>query len=62
VAFSLGLAGLLSGIGLLILYARRFVDRLPLDGRVAAAVPSLSALVIVVLGLILTIRAVPGVF
>jgi ABC-type nickel/cobalt efflux system permease component RcnA len=61
VAFSLGLAGLLSAIGLLILYARRFVDRLPLDGRIAAAVPALSALVIVVLGLVLTVRAVPGV-
>ena len=61
VAFSLGLAGLMSAIGLLILYARRFVDRIPLDGRLAAAVPSLSALVIVVLGLILTFRAVPGV-
>lgn len=60
-AFSLGLAGLLSAIGLLILYARRFVDRLPLDGRIAAAVPALSALVIVTLGLVLTVRAVPGV-
>ena len=61
VAFSVGLAGLLSGIGLLILYARRFVDRLPLDGRFAAAVPALSALVIVCLGLVLTARAIPGV-
>lgn len=61
VAFSLGLAGLMTGIGLLILYARRFVDRIPLDGRIAAAVPSLSALIIVVLGIVLTARAVPGV-
>ena len=61
VAFSLGLAGLLSAIGLLILYARRWVDRLPLDGRLAAAAPTLSALVIVVLGLVLTVRAVPGI-
>ena len=61
VAFSLGLAGLLSAIGLLVLYARRWVERLPLDGRVAAAVPSLSAAVIVAIGLVLTFRAVPGV-
>jgi nickel/cobalt exporter len=61
VAFSVGLAGLLSAIGLLILYARRFVDRIPLDGRLAAAVPTLSALVIVALGLVLTVRAVPGI-
>jgi len=60
-AFSVGLAGLLSAIGLLVLYARRFLERLPLDGRVAAAVPVLSALVIVALGVVLTARAIPGV-
>lgn len=60
-AFSVGLAGLLSAIGLLVLYARRVVDRLPLDGRLAAAAPALSALVIVAMGLVLTVRAVPGV-
>ena len=60
VAFSLGLAGVLSAIGLLVLYARRFVDRLPLDGRLAAAIPTLSALVIVGLGLYLTLRALPA--
>jgi nickel/cobalt transporter (NicO) family protein len=59
-AFSVGLAGVLSLIGLLVLHARRFVDRLPLDGRLAAAVPVLSALVIVGLGLYLTARAVPN--
>jgi len=60
-AFSLGLAGLLSVIGLLVLYARRLVDRLPLDGRLAAAAPAVSALVIVALGIVLTVRALPGV-
>ena len=58
-AFSLGLAGLLSIIGLLVLYARRWVERLPLDGRFAAAVPTLSALVIVGLGVMLTVQALP---
>jgi nickel/cobalt exporter len=58
-AFSLGLAGLLSIIGLLVLYARRWVERLPLDGRFAAAVPTLSALVIVGLGIMLTVQALP---
>ncbi|HTI34278.1 MAG TPA: sulfite exporter TauE/SafE family protein, partial [Miltoncostaea sp.] len=61
VAFSLGLAGLLSAIGLMVLYARRVVDRLPLDGRLAAAAPAVSALIIVALGIVLTVRAVPGV-
>lgn len=60
-AFSVGLAGLMSAIGLLILYARRWVERIPLDGRFASAIPSLSAAVIVVLGIVLTARAIPGV-
>jgi ABC-type nickel/cobalt efflux system permease component RcnA len=60
-AFSLGLAGLLSLIGLLVLYARRVVERLPLDGRVATAIPALSALVIVGLGVALTVQALPAV-
>ena len=60
VAFSLGLAVVLSGIGLLFLYARRFMDRLPLGGRIANAVPVVSAIVIVGLGLTLTARAVPA--
>jgi ABC-type nickel/cobalt efflux system permease component RcnA len=58
-AFSVGLAGLLSLIGLLVIHARRLIERLPLDGRVAAAIPALSALVIVGLGLVLTARAIP---
>ena len=60
VAFSLGLAIVLSSIGLLFLYARRFMDRLPLGGRIASAIPVVSAVVIVVLGLMLTVRAVPA--
>lgn len=60
-AFSVGLAGLLSLIGLLVLYARRFVERLPLDGRLAAAVPVASALIILALGIVLTAKALPGV-
>ncbi len=58
-AFSVGLAGLLSVIGLLVIYARRFIDRLPLDGRVAAAIPVLSALAIVAIGVVLLARAIP---
>jgi nickel/cobalt exporter len=60
VAFSLGLAIVLSSIGLLFLYARRFMDRLPLGGRIANAIPVVSAVVIVGLGLMLTVRAVPA--
>ena len=61
-AFSVGLAGVLAGIGLLFLYARRFMDRLPLGGRIAQAIPVASAVVIVGLGIVLTTRAIPAVF
>jgi nickel/cobalt transporter (NicO) family protein len=58
-AFSVGLAGLLSLIGLLVIYARRFIERLPLDGGFAAAIPALSAMAIVAIGVVLMARAIP---
>ena len=61
-AFSVGLAGVLAAIGLLFLYARRFMDRLPLGGRIAQAIPVASAVVIVGLGIVLTTRAIPALF
>ena len=61
VAFSLGLAGTLTGLGLLVVYARRLLPRARMDGRMAAVLPAASALVIVIVGFVLTARAVPGV-
>ena len=58
-AFSAGLAGLLSVIGVLVVHARRLVDRVPLEGRLAAVVPVASALFILGLGVVLTLRAIP---
>jgi nickel/cobalt exporter len=60
-AFSLGLAGTLSALGLAVVRARRLLPRLGVTGRIAAALPALSALLIVAVGCMLTIRAVPGV-
>ena len=70
-AFSLGLAGTLTGLGLAVVWARRIVPRLaPRLGtlgwglalrRVAAALPAASALVIVAVGCLLTAQALPGV-
>ncbi len=56
--FSLGLAGTLTGLGLAVVHARRF---LPPAGRLAAVLPAASALLIVAVGCVLTARAVPGV-
>ena len=62
VAFSLGLASVISGIGLAVLYARKLFTRLPSDhGRLVPVLPIASAVIITVLGLVLTARSLPGV-
>ncbi len=61
VAFSVGLAGTLTGLGLGVVYAKRLMPRLQFGGRLVSALPAASAVVIVLVGLALTARAVPGV-
>jgi ABC-type nickel/cobalt efflux system permease component RcnA len=61
VAFSLGLAGTLTVLGLAVVHARRLIPRRLAAGRLAAAMPAASALLIVGVGFVLTARAVPGV-
>jgi ABC-type nickel/cobalt efflux system permease component RcnA len=59
VAFSLGLAATLVGLGLAVVLASKAMTRLPVPGRLMAALPTVSALVIVVVGCVLTVNAVP---
>jgi nickel/cobalt transporter (NicO) family protein len=59
VAFSLGLAATLTGLGIAVVHAGRVLARLPVPGRIVAAVPAVSAALIVVVGLALTLQAVP---
>ena len=61
VAFSLGLAATITGIGLVAVLARRAFSRVSLDGAVVRALPSASAVVILLVGVVLTVRALPGV-
>jgi ABC-type nickel/cobalt efflux system permease component RcnA len=61
VAFSLGLAATITGIGLVAVYARRAFGRLSLDGPLVRTLPSVSAALILAVGLAITARAVPGV-
>jgi ABC-type nickel/cobalt efflux system permease component RcnA len=61
VAFSLGLAGTLTTLGLAVVHARRFVPPRIAAGRLAALMPALSAVLVVALGLVLAARAVPDV-
>jgi nickel/cobalt exporter len=59
VAFSLGLAATITGIGLLAVAARRAFSRMSLDGPLVRLLPAASALVVLGLGLVMTARAIP---
>jgi nickel/cobalt transporter (NicO) family protein len=60
VAFSLGLAGTLTALGLAVVHAQRHLTRLRLP-RLTAALPAASALLIVGVGCVLTANAAPEV-
>jgi ABC-type nickel/cobalt efflux system permease component RcnA len=64
VAFSLGLAMTLTVLGLLVVYAGRLGARLPEGSRIARVapyLPAVSALLIVIVGGVLTAQAIPDV-
>ena len=61
VAFSLGLAATLTGLGLAVVLAGRALGRLNVPSGLATAVPAMSALLIVGVGFVLTVQAVPQV-
>ncbi len=60
-AFSVGLAATITGIGLVAVYARRAFSRLSLDGPLVRALPAVSAALILGVGIAITARALPGV-
>jgi ABC-type nickel/cobalt efflux system permease component RcnA len=61
VAFSLGLALTITAIGLVAVYAKRAFTRMSFQGRLVAVLPGASALVILVAGVLMTLRALPEV-
>jgi nickel/cobalt transporter (NicO) family protein len=61
VAFSFGLAATITGIGLLAVLARRAFGRVTFEGRLVRALPAVSALVILAVGIGITVKALPGV-
>jgi nickel/cobalt exporter len=61
VAFSVGLAMTLTLLGLAVVLAGKALSRLPVPGRLALALPTVSALLIVGVGIVLTVQAVPQV-
>jgi ABC-type nickel/cobalt efflux system permease component RcnA len=50
-AFSLGLAGVLTAMGVMFVYAGRLFERMPARGKILRILPVLSALFITVVGL-----------
>jgi ABC-type nickel/cobalt efflux system permease component RcnA len=61
VAFSLGLALAITGVGLVAVLARSAFSRRSFDGALVRALPALSAAVIVAAGIAMTVRALPEV-
>jgi nickel/cobalt transporter (NicO) family protein len=60
-AFSAGLALSITGIGLIAVLAKQVFRRASFDGRLIRLLPAASALVILVAGLAMTVRALPKV-
>jgi ABC-type nickel/cobalt efflux system permease component RcnA len=60
VAFSLGLAATITSLGLVVVLARGALGRFSFDGRIVRALPAVSALVIIGVGIALTVKAVPN--
>jgi nickel/cobalt transporter (NicO) family protein len=56
-AFSLGLAGALTAIGMMFIYAGRLFNRFPVQGRIIRFLPVLSALFVSAIGVGIAIKA-----
>jgi ABC-type nickel/cobalt efflux system permease component RcnA len=57
VAFSIGLAIVLVGIGLMIVYARRFTERFSGNGKIIERLPLVSSVTISILGFVIAIQS-----
>jgi nickel/cobalt exporter len=60
-AFSVGLAAAMTGIGLLAVTAKRTFERVDFNGGLVRLLPAISALVVLGLGVAMTVRALPHV-
>ena len=61
VAFSVGLAATITSIGLVAVLAKRAFSRISLDGPLIRLLPAASAVVILLVGVTITLKALPGV-
>jgi ABC-type nickel/cobalt efflux system permease component RcnA len=60
IAFSLGLAGVLVLIGILVVYAKRFADARWEQSRLIKALPIVSAVLIIALGMWICYESIPA--
>jgi nickel/cobalt transporter (NicO) family protein len=56
-AFSLGLAGALTAIGMTFIYAGRLFERFPSQGKIIRILPAFSALIVSLIGIAISIKA-----
>jgi ABC-type nickel/cobalt efflux system permease component RcnA len=56
-AFSLGLAGALTAIGMTFIYAGRLFNRFPSQGKLIQFLPVLSALIVSGIGVAISVKA-----
>jgi len=61
VAFSLGLAATVTTIGIVATSARSLFARRTFEGRIVQALPAASGVVVLVVGVAMAVRALPGV-
>ena len=60
-AFSVGLAAAVTSIGLVAVTAKNLFNRVSFEGRLIRALPAGSAVLVIGLGIVMTVRALPGV-
>ena len=60
VAFSVGLAAVLIGIGAMFVTARRLFDRAPVGGRLTSGLGLVSAAIVTLFGIALAVRSIVG--
>ncbi len=61
VAFSAGLATVLTAIGLLLVHGRRLFDRLPVENRLLRLIPLAGAFLVILTGVVMTAQALANV-
>jgi ABC-type nickel/cobalt efflux system permease component RcnA len=60
VAFSVGLAVVLTSIGLCVVYMRAFMERIPSHGKLVQRLPVMSAAFVTLIGLVLVFKSLHG--